>query len=167
MGAEVARYLASGLATRTSMSARARHPCRSRSESKVPHTLCYVRNHSAMVSERRSSTPASAIRCAYLSETTVLTVTTHRAEGVWSLSSGPYADRKSRHAPHMDGLHGMSGNRYLATLAPMLVEVTLCKTDTTALHAQNAGRVTVLLTEFSGDTGLQINVRIKSYLNTS
>ena len=52
MGAEVARYLSSGLATSTSLWARARHPCRSRSERKVPHTLCYVRNQSALVSRR-------------------------------------------------------------------------------------------------------------------
>ena len=58
MGAEVARYLSSGLATSTSLWARSRHPCRSRSESKVPHTLCYVRNHSVMVSERWNPTPA-------------------------------------------------------------------------------------------------------------
>ena len=31
MGAEVARYLSSGLAVNTSMYARSRHPCRSRS----------------------------------------------------------------------------------------------------------------------------------------
>ena len=48
-----------------------RHPCRSRSESKVPHTLCYVRNHSAMVSMRCNATPASAISRAHLSESTV------------------------------------------------------------------------------------------------
>ena len=58
MGAEVARYLSSGLATSTSLWARSRHPCRSRSESKVPHTLCAVRNHSGMVSDRCNPTPA-------------------------------------------------------------------------------------------------------------
>ena len=72
MGAEVARYLSYGLAVNTSMYARSRHPCRSRSESKVPHTLCYVRNHSAMVSERRNLTLASVVCRAYLFETTVL-----------------------------------------------------------------------------------------------
>jgi hypothetical protein len=64
--------------------ARSRHPCRSRSESKVPHTLCYVRNHSAMVSKRCNPTPASAKRHAYMSETTVLKFT-YIDEGVWSL----------------------------------------------------------------------------------
>ena len=98
MGAEVARYLSSGLATSTSVWARARHPCRSRSESKVPHTLCYVRNHSAMVSERRNPTPTSAIRCAYLSETTVFKLPTEPR------GCGPcfrtVRDRKSSSRPH-------------------------------------------------------------------
>ena len=76
VGAEVARYLSSGLATSTSVWARARHPCRSRSKSKVPHTLCAVRSHSAMVSKRCNATPASAISCAHLSESTVLNLPT-------------------------------------------------------------------------------------------
>ena len=90
MGAEVARYLSSGLATSTSLWARARHPCRSRSESKVPHTLCYVRSHIAMVFKRCNPTPAMAISLASLSESTVLKFT-HEAEGVWSL----FQDRSS------------------------------------------------------------------------
>ena len=76
MGAEVARYLSSGLATSTSVWARARHPCRSRSESKVPHTLCAVRNHSAMVSKRCNPAQALVIRRAYLSESTVFRLPT-------------------------------------------------------------------------------------------
>ena len=52
MDAEVAKYLTSGLATSTSLWARARHPCRSRSESKVPHALGFVSNFSTVVSDR-------------------------------------------------------------------------------------------------------------------
>jgi hypothetical protein len=84
MGAEVARYLPPGLAVNTSMYARARHPCRSRSDSKVPHTLCAVRNHSGAVSDRCSLTPASVVGRAYISESTIIKFT-HRGEGVWSL----------------------------------------------------------------------------------
>ena len=105
MGAEVARYLSSGLAVNTSMYARSRHPCRSRSESKVPHTLCYVRDHSAVVSKRYSPTPASVICRPYLSESTVLKLPT-KPRGC-----GPcfrtVRDRKSRTRPH-GWVHGMS-----------------------------------------------------------
>ena len=100
MGAEVARYLSSGLATSTSLWARARHPCRSRSESKVPHTLCYVRNQSAMVSIRRNPAPASVICRAYLSETTVLSYP--RSRGGVVPVSGPYETGSRERAP-MDG----------------------------------------------------------------
>ena len=71
MGAEVARYLSSGLATSTSLWARSRHPCRSRSGSKVPHTLCAVRNYRGMVSDRSNLTPVSVVFRAHLSESTV------------------------------------------------------------------------------------------------
>ena len=125
MGAEVARYLSYGLATSTSVWARARHPCRSRSESKVPHTLCYVRNHSAMVSKRCSPTPALAIRRAYLSESTVLKFT-HEAEGVWCLVSGPYETGSRVRAP-MDGFTACPETRHCTTSAPMLIKICRAK----------------------------------------